>query len=145
MPSFRLTQVVDGSADAVLASVADVTTGATWPPTVRGAARADSGPIGVGSRFRLSMRGFGEQVVEVVALEPPKEVVLRTESSLLTLVHAYRFEPVGGNRTMVRHEVQVSFKRLGVLAAPVLYPALRVGLRLETRALRRYFEREGTG
>ena len=70
MSKFRLTQIVFGPAGKVFASVADVTTGATWPPTVRAASREDVGPIGVGSRFRLSTRGMGDQFVEVAA-EPP--------------------------------------------------------------------------
>ena len=144
MPRFRLKQSVGGTPDAVFQSIADVTSGATWPPTVRGATREDSGAIGEGSQFRLSVRGFGEQLVEVVTFEPPGSVVLRTKSSLLDVVHVYRLEPEGSDRTAVHHEVRATVSRVGMLAAPVLYPALWVGLRLEARALRRYHDRRGT-
>lgn len=143
MPKFRLKQLVSEPAEKVFASVADVTTGATWPPTVRAASREDVGPIGVGSRFRLSTRGMGDQFVEVAAFEPPSLIVLRSETSSLILDHKYRIESGETNSVAVAHEVRVQFKGFGIAAAPVLLVFLWVGLRLEARALARYFNRGG--
>lgn len=143
MPNFRLKQLVSEPAEKVFASVADVTTGATWPPTVRAASREDVGPIGVGSRFRLSTRGMGDQFVEVAAFEPPSLIVLRSETSSLILDHKYRIESGETNSAAVAHEVRVQFKGFGIAAAPVLLVFLWVGLRLEARALARYFNRGG--
>ena len=42
------------------------------------------------------------------------------------------------------HEVRVQFKGFGIAAAPVLLVFLWVGLRLEARALARYFNHGGT-
>ena len=143
MPKFRLKQLVSEPAEKVFASVADVTTGATWPPTVRAASREDVGPIGAGSRFRLSTRGMGDQFVEVAAFEPPSLIVLRSETSSLILNHEYRIESGETNSAAVAHEVRVQFKGFGIAAAPVLLVFLWVGLRLEARALARYFNRGG--
>lgn len=143
MSKFRLTQIVFGPAGKVFASVADVTTGATWPPTVRAASREDVGPIGVGSRFRLSTRGMGDQFVEVAAFEPPSLIVLRSETPSLILDHKYRIESGETNSAAVVHEVRVQSKGFGIAAAPVLLLFLWVGLRLEARALSRYFNRGG--
>ena len=143
MPKFRLRQIIFGPVEKVFASVADVTTGATWPPTVRAASREDVGPMGVGSRFRLSMRGMSDQFIEVAAFEPPSLIVLRSETSSLILDHKYRIESGETNSTAVAHEVRVQFKGFGVAAAPVLLVFLWVGLRLEARALARYFNRGG--
>ena len=135
---------MDGAPDRVFQSIADVTSGATWPPAVRGASRDDSGPIDEGSRFRLSTRGLGDQIVDVVRFEPISAVSLRTESTLFGIVHAYRIEATGGGKTVVNHEVTVSFRRLSRLVAPVLYVALWTGVRLEARALNRYFGRKAS-
>ena len=143
MPKFLLRQIVSGPAEKVFGSVADVTTGATWPPTVRAASREDVGPIGVGSRFRLSMHGMSDQFIEVAAFDPPSLIVLRSETSSLILDHKYRIESGETNSAAVAHEVRVQFKGFGVAAAPVLLVFLWVGLRLEARAMARYFNRGG--
>ena len=138
MLTFRLAQEVAGSQEAVFAAIADVTSGATWSPLVSGARREDSGPVGLGSRYRLSTYGAGRQSVEVAAFEPPALVTLRVGSALVDVDHTYRLERGPGDRTVVRHEVRATFSRMGILASPVLAPALWVLLRLEARQLGRH-------
>ncbi len=139
MVTFRLKHEVEGPLDAVFAAIADVTSGATWSPLVSGARREDTGPIGVGSRYRLSTLGSGEQSIQVAALEPPVSVTLLVTSVMVEVAHTYLLEAITVDRTAVRHTVEAAFSRAGIVGVPALVPALWVLLRLEARTLRRYF------
>jgi carbon monoxide dehydrogenase subunit G len=82
----------------VFAYVADFANSRDWDPGVATAERLDTGPIGLGSRFRLGVR-LGSRVAPMVytisAFEPPSRVVLTGSGSGVSAVDEMRLEVLG--------------------------------------------------
>lgn len=78
--------------------VADFANSQEWDPGVERAERLGSGPIGVGTRYRLAVR-IGSRVApmeyETTVFERPQRVVLVGSGSGVSAVDEIRFEPAG--------------------------------------------------
>ena len=87
------------SIDDAFAYVADFANSQEWDPGVATAERIDSGPIGLGSRFRLGVR-LGPRVApmeyRISVFEPPTRVVLVGSGSGVSAVDEIRFERIAG-------------------------------------------------
>ena len=81
--------------DATFAYVADFANSQEWDPGVATAERLDTGPVGVGSRYRLGVR-IGGRVApmeyRISVFEPPTRVVLVGSGSGVSAVDDIRFE-----------------------------------------------------
>lgn len=86
--------------DQAFAFVADFGNAERWDPGVASSVRLDSGPVRVGSRYRLGIRMGGRiapMVYEISRLEPPHRVVLAGRGSGVTAVDdiTFRSTPEG--------------------------------------------------
>jgi carbon monoxide dehydrogenase subunit G len=81
--------------DEAFAYVADFANSQEWDPGVATAERLDTGPVGVGSRYRLGVRMGGRVApmeYHISVFESPTRVVLNGSGSGVTAVDDIRFE-----------------------------------------------------
>jgi len=84
MPTLRETIETDLPPAASFAFVADFANAPAWDPGTATAERLDSGPVGVGARYRLGVRMRGKVVpmeYRIETFEPDRLVVLRGAGS----------------------------------------------------------------
>lgn len=116
---FRATS--EKPADELLSFFADMTNAEEWDPSITKAVRLDDGPVALGSRFEVTLRALGRDLVltyEITELSPPGKVVLRAESGMFTSEDTITLTPVGEGRTEVRYEARLSGKGLAALLDP---------------------------
>ncbi len=98
MARYRTEACSPAPADAVFAYLADFANAAEWDPGIRRATRRDRGEVVVGSTFDLEVEvgpTTTEMVYEVVAIDAPREVVLRSETPLMVSVDTITVRPEG--------------------------------------------------
>ncbi len=84
MPTLRETIETALSPAESFAFIADFANAPAWDPGTATSERLDSGPVGVGARYRLGVRMRGKVVpmeYRIEAFETPRLVVLRGEGS----------------------------------------------------------------
>lgn len=95
--------------------VADFANSQEWDPGVASAARVDSGPVGVGARYRLGVR-IGSRVApmdyRITVFEPPHRVVLVGSGSGVSAVDDIRF---GSVATGTRIDYTADIRLTGLL------------------------------
>lgn len=112
--------------DATFAYVADFASSQEWDPGVATAERLDSGPIGVGTRYRLGIR-IGGRVApmeyRISVFQPPTRVVLVGSGSGVSAVDDIRFERVAAG-TRVDYTADIHLQGARRLIQPFLGRAL---------------------
>ncbi len=81
--------------EETFAFIADFAHASQWDPGVATSERIDSGPMGVGARYRLGVRMRGRVApmeYRITTYEPPTRVVLTGEGSNVFAVDQIRFE-----------------------------------------------------
>jgi carbon monoxide dehydrogenase subunit G len=95
--------------------VADFANSQEWDPGVASAERVDSGPVGVGARYRLGVR-IGSRVApmdyRITVFEPPRRVVLVGSGSGVSAVDDIRF---GSVATGTRIDYTADIRLTGLL------------------------------
>ncbi len=74
-----------------------------WDPGVAEAGRLSSGPLVVGSRFRVVVSSFGRRLpleYRITAFDPPRRVVLLAETSTLRSLDEIIVEPAPEGATV---------------------------------------------
>ena len=128
--------------------VADFVNVAAWDPGVASARRVDTGPVRIGSRYRLGIRVAGRVVpmdYVVDAWAPPDRVVLRGTGSGVAAVDDIRFQAVP---TGTRIEYMADIRLRGPLAllGPFARGAIeRIGRRARDRMQRTLDQRAAAG
>jgi Polyketide cyclase / dehydrase and lipid transport len=94
----RLQEQIDTALpiDDAFAFVADFLNASTWDPGVAWSERLDTGPVGIGARYRLGIRRRGRIVpmeYRITRFEVPRRVTLVGEGSGVAAVDDIRFEP----------------------------------------------------
>jgi carbon monoxide dehydrogenase subunit G len=82
--------------DVAFPFVADFANSSKWDPGVRSSERLDSGPLAVGTRYKLLVRmggRFAPMEYRISVLEPMRRVVLVGSGSGVSAVDDIRFEP----------------------------------------------------
>jgi carbon monoxide dehydrogenase subunit G len=82
--------------DEAFAFVADFANAQHWDPGVATSERIDSGPVGLGARYRLGVRMRGAVApmeYRITAFEAPHRVLLTGEGTNVSAVDEIRFEP----------------------------------------------------
>lgn len=85
-------------ADEVFAFLSNIGNLPRWQSGVVRAEQTSPGPIGVGSTARVERRLLGQQLdadLRVTAFEPPRHIVLETESSGVSLQASLTIDPTG--------------------------------------------------
>jgi carbon monoxide dehydrogenase subunit G len=94
----RLHETIETSLpiDETFAFIADFANAQHWDPGVATSERIDTGPVGLGARYRLGVRMRGNVApmeYRITTYEPPRRVVLTGEGSNVSAVDEIRFEP----------------------------------------------------
>ena len=122
----RLTRHIETRLDpaAAFAFVADFANAMRWDPGVATSEAIGTGPVGVGSRYRLGVR-LGGRVApmeyRITTYEAPNRVVLKGEGSGVTAVDDIHFAPVAsGSGTRIEYSADIQLGGLMRLAQPFL-------------------------
>jgi uncharacterized protein YndB with AHSA1/START domain len=103
---------IDRPVEEVFAYVTDTSNDPEWHTDVLEARKTSEGPVAIGTtwhqRFKPAM-GVSEGDSEVIAFEPNRMEVLRSELGPMQPTLTYRFEPTdGGTRFTRRVQIRVS-------------------------------------
>jgi carbon monoxide dehydrogenase subunit G len=108
--------------DSAFEYVADFANSQEWDPGVASAERVDSGPVGVGARYRLGVR-IGSRVApmdyRITVFEPPHRVVLVGSGSGVSAVDDIRFGSVGTG-TRIDYTADIRLTGLLRIVQPLL-------------------------
>lgn len=122
MATYRTQVLTNKDVDEVFAYMADFSNAAAWDPGVRSASRSGSGDVELGETFDLEVV-MGNRVTpmtyEVIELEPPRRIVLRSETPRLVSrdTLTIRSTPAG---TVLDYLAELDLKGLMRLADPLL-------------------------
>jgi uncharacterized protein YndB with AHSA1/START domain len=140
MATLRLTQVIDRPPADVFAAIVDLESFPRWNPTTKSARRLSPGEIGEGSRFELTIRGFGKTVQELRGFDRDRRVTLVPHIEALSGGHTFVLSPEDG-RTRVDHELVMTPRGVWRLMAPVMPMIGRRNLRQTATALKAWVEK----
>jgi carbon monoxide dehydrogenase subunit G len=92
-----------------------------------------------GSRYAMSRRlpqGDVDDELEVVAIDPPRELVLRTIGGATPFTYRYTLSPRNGGGTLLRVVAEIELGPIAELVGPWARRAVRQGIDDNLRALR---------
>lgn len=140
MPTFETDFHVDAPPDVVWEVMTDIGRWPEWTPTVKRVVRDDSGPLRIGSRARLWLRGvlYGTNWT-VTELQPGRSFMW--ESSVFPGIHERAIHEVrpDGDGAWVVLRIEAGGP-LAVALSPVYASASRQNLKLESEGLARESE-----
>lgn len=139
MPTVKLTQTIEKPAPNVFAVAADLASYPKWNPIAVSATKKTEGPLGAGSKFDLSARGFGRMEIEISEYDPPRRLKLTGRTGMGDMTHLMVITEQG-QKTAVENTVESKAKGLGLLMLPVMGMMLRRNLKRTTGALKHYVE-----
>lgn len=102
--------------------MADFTSVEQWDDTAVSAVRLDDGPIGLGARFRVTVRFAGRENdfdYETIAYERPGRLLLRAESGSVVSEDEVTVAP-DGDGSLLTYDAKLQAKGAMKLAEPVL-------------------------
>lgn len=140
MATLRRTQVIDRPPADVFAAIVDLESYPRWNPTTKAARKLSTDETGEGTRFELTIRGFGKTVQELRGFERDRRVTLVPDIKALTGGHTFMLAPEGG-ATRVDHELEMTPRGAWKLIAPVIPMIGRRNLRETATALKGWVER----
>ena len=143
MPTAKLTQTIKRPIGDVLATVTDVTTFPEWNPTTVTAERLTDGPIGEGTRYRMAIRGFGKQDLELQNFETNRRVRLVPFSKVVGGGHLFEFQS-DDDHTRIDHVLAMEPKGVFKVLAPFMGTMARKNLKDTAEALQNYLESRGS-
>ena len=128
MPTLRETIETDLPPHESFAFIADFANAPAWDPGTATSERLDSGPVGVGARYRLGVRMRGKVVpmeYRIETFEPDRLVVLRGEGSGVRARDEITFQPTesgtgGGSGTRIEYVAEIHLQGLARFLEPLL-------------------------
>jgi uncharacterized protein YndB with AHSA1/START domain len=103
--------------------MADFTSVERWDETAVRAVRLDDGPLGLGARFRVTVRFAGREndfEYETVAFERPDRLVLRADNGSVVSEDEVTVRPLPAGGTELTYDARLQPKGVMKLADPVL-------------------------
>ena len=143
MPTHRLRQTIDRQVADVFATVADLTTFPDWNPTTVAAEKLTDGEPGNGTRYLLTISGFGKQVTELSEFEENRSVRLEPKSRMFRGGHRFLFS-AEADKTTVDHELEMNRRGIFILLSPLMGIMAKRNLRATAQALPDYLEGQGS-
>ena len=140
MPKATLSQLINRPVAEVFATVSDLTTFPSWNPTTKSASLISEGEIGEGTVFQMSVKGFGNQVMELTEFEKDKQVRLIPRSKMSHGGHRFVFS-TEDDKTRIDHELEMYPKGVFVIFSPLMGMMSRRNLKQTAQALQDYLER----
>jgi uncharacterized protein YndB with AHSA1/START domain len=89
MPTLQLSQVIKRPVADVFRAIVDVESFPRWNPTTKSARTLSAGETGEGTRFELSIRGFGRRIQELAGFEQDRRVTLVPHLKALSGGHTF--------------------------------------------------------
>ncbi len=131
MSRYRGIVVSERSAEETFDYLAEFSNAAEWDPGVAGAERLDSGPVGLGSGFRLEVR-IGRRVspldYRVTSYERPRRVVLLGESATIRSEDTVTVAPRPGGGSILTYDADLTLLGPMGLLNPILpLPFRKIG------------------
>ena len=139
MPTLKLSQTIDRPAAEVFAVIADVAKLATWNPTIKGARQISDGAPGEGTRFEMTVQGFGNVPQTLEEFEKDRRARYVPHFKVMTGGHRFLLTP-DGVRTRVDHELEMTPRGLFKLMTPMMAVMGRKNLQRTAEALKRHVE-----
>lgn len=96
MANYTTTIPVTTSPEATFDDLADFTNAKEWDPGIVEAKRLDDGPIGVGSRFAVTVAFYGKRIVleyRIDEYDRPRRLVLRADNKKVRSVDVITVSP----------------------------------------------------
>ena len=137
----ELSQVIDLPAADVFRAIVDVESFPRWNPTTKSAKKLSSGDAGEGTRFELTIRGFGRTIQELQGFERDRRVTLVPHIKALSGGHTFVLTPEGDGRTGIDHELEMTPRGPWKVFGPVVAMVGRRNLRQTASALKSWLER----
>ena len=139
MPTHKLGQKINRPVADVFATVADVTTFPSWNPTTESATKLTEGDPGLGTKFEMSIKGFGKQEIELTEFEQDTHVRLTPQSNMFEGGHTFTFT-AEGDGTRVEHVLVMNPKGIFILMTPLIGFMSKRNLSRTADALQVYLE-----
>ena len=118
---------VDAPLEDAFAFVGDFVNSAAWDPGVADARNVTGEPVGVGTRYDLTVL-FGDRrlpmTYEVTVFDPPNRVVLRGTGSTVDAVDDIRFDPTARG-TRIRYVADLRLKGIFRVVEPLMRSRFR--------------------
>jgi uncharacterized protein YndB with AHSA1/START domain len=140
MATLRLTQMIDRPAADVFRAIVDLESFPRWNPTTKAARKLSPGETGEGTRFELSIRGFGKTIQELRGFDRDRRVTLVPHIKALGGGHTFVLT-TEGDRTRVDHELEMIPKGVMRLLGPLVAMVGRRNLAKTAAALEAWVER----
>ncbi|MGD2051973.1 MAG: SRPBCC family protein [Acidimicrobiia bacterium] len=142
MIGFTETLDIERPVEDVYAYVSDLTHTPEWNGAITAAAKTSPGPVAIGTRYRLarSLPRHDTEMLEIVALQPPRRIEVQGALARLPARLSYELEPTeAGTRLVNRVELdpQGPLRLLG----PIVAGRIRGGVAGNLAALKRILER----
>ena len=107
----------------VFAFLSDFTNTTQWDPGTVRTTRVDSGPLGVGAKFRNVSKFRSRETeldYELVRLEPPRHLTFTGTNKTVVATDDLSFAPSRADATLITYRAQFSFKGFYRLTEPFL-------------------------
>jgi uncharacterized protein YndB with AHSA1/START domain len=137
----KLSQVIDRPAPEVFGAIVDVESFPRWNPTTKGAKKLSPGETGEGTRFELTIRGFGLTIQELQGFEQDRRVTLVPHIKALSGGHTFVLTPESDGRTRIDHELEMTPRGAWKVFGSIVAMVGRRNLRQTATALKNWLER----
>jgi carbon monoxide dehydrogenase subunit G len=97
------------------------------------------GPIGLGSRMLIAIKGFGDMEFAVTAFDPERKLTVAAQNGRMAVEHTYLLGPENGG-TRLNQDADVRLKGLLKIMAPLMNAMATKGARKTTEGLIGYAE-----
>jgi uncharacterized protein YndB with AHSA1/START domain len=139
MPILRLSQTIERPANDVFSVIADFDKLATWNPAIKGARQISPGDPGEGTRFEMTVQGFGNVPQTLEEFEKDRRARYVPNFGVMTGGHRFLLTAEGA-RTRVDHELEMTPRGLFKLMTPMMVMMGHKNLRRTAEALKRHVE-----
>jgi len=136
-----LSQVIDRPATDVFRAIVDVESFPRWNPTTKSAKKLSPGETGEGTRFELTIRGFGRTIQELQGFDRDRRVTLVPHIKALSGGHTFVLTPEGDGHTRVDHRLEMTPRGAWKVFGPIVAMVGRRNLRQTATALKDWLER----
>lgn len=141
MATFKAAQIIGRPVADVFNTVIHLEEFPKWNPLRNPSGRRlDAGEIAEGSRFELEIKGFGTVHQELQHFEKNRSVRVVPHIAQLRGGHLFLFTDLGGGRTRIDHELEMTPRGVFTLMAPVMWLVGKKNLRETMAALQKHLD-----